>query len=775
MTDSKPPAAPKLGEPPNLDIIPGPNKAFVAVLDSVPGSWYFARRDGSFAYVNLGACSSLGYSRDQLLQTTIFSIDPVMTPELWEHLWTSKRPSDTMTLRTTHRRRDGVDFPVEVRASRLVIDGEDLAVSYSVDLTASERTREALAKTEAELERLLTHLPDLVFRLRRAPSVAWLFTTPSCKNLLGYEPDELVSGVVSLDRLIHPHDIEMFLALDEAEAGRSHKIRFLHKDGHIVWMGVRATAIQDTETGGLVIEGVARDISKRHQAELQRNRLLTGIEHSAEAIVITDAEGRLEYVNPAYERSTGLDSEHVLGMPWSALEVRKDPTLLAELNRVLVEGVTWAGRIKSLRVDGETYDEELTLSPFRDADGAFAGLVAVKRDVTEQLKLEAQLIQAQKMEAVGQLAGGIAHDFNNLLFIALGNIDLLRRLSSDERVSQRLHDAQSALERAAGLVKQLLTFSRKGNVETSVLPLEKVLQNSHGMLSRLLGEHIHLDFQYAADTPLLLVGNAPQIEQVIVNLCVNARDAMPEGGSLRVTLEAVDRDDLPEFAASSIAEQFARVTVSDTGHGMSPDVLERVFEPFFTTKAPGKGSGLGLATAYGIVQQHFGHMHVESEPGAGTKFFIYLPLSDAAAPSPPSSRSALMLSGGGRWVLVAEDEPAVRQLLACYLEDVGFRVVVVENGRAAIAALQEQDPVFALVVLDAVMPELGGRAVLQHMRENGIQTPVLFVTGYDNESLAEVHDAPNVATMTKPFDPRTLNRQAAKLLGLRRSAGLQVG
>jgi PAS domain S-box-containing protein len=531
-------------------------------------------------------------------------------------------------------------------------------------------------------------------------------------------------------------------------------------------MGVRATAIQDTGAGELVIEGVARDITKRHLAELQRRRLLTGIEHSAEAIVITDPEGRLEYVNPAYERSTGRSSQQVLGRAWAGLEVRQDPTLLAELSRVLKEQTTWAGRIKSLRAGGDSYYEDVTLSPFRDEDGVFAGIVALKRDVTDQLRLEAQLIQAQKMEAVGQLAGGIAHDFNNLLFIALGNIDLIRRTSPEPNLSLKLQDAQAALERAAGLVEQLLTFSRKGNVETTVLSLDSILMNSHGMLGRLLGEHIQLEFQYNAKCPSFLVGNASQIEQVIVNLCVNARDAMPDGGTLRVSLDEVPREQVPEFQGPAAARSLALVTVSDTGHGMSPDVLARVFEPFFTTKAPGKGSGLGLATAYGIVQQHRGHMHVESTPGAGSKFCIYLPLSDAEAPTPPSSRSPSTLVGNGRWVLVAEDEPAVRQLLAYYLEDVGFRVVAVDNGRAAIDALDSQGCDFDLVVLDAVMPELGGRAVLQALRERAVETPVLFVTGYDNASLAEVRDAPHVATLSKPFDPATLNRQVAKLLGV---------
>lgn len=742
---------------------PGSNQAFVAVLDSVPGAWFFTRHDGSFAYVSLGACQSLGYSRQELLSSKIFDIDPEVNPEQWGNLWNGTRPNDRLTLRTTHRRRDGTDFPVEVRASRLEVDGEDLAVSYSVDLTASERTREALAKTEAELERLLNHLPDLVFRLRRAPTVGWLFASPSCQRLLGYEPSQLTNGEVDLSKLMHPHDVEAFLRLDQSASDPAQRIRFLHRDGHILWMEVSATTLQGSEDGEVVIEGVARDITQRYQAELQGRRLLAGIEHCAEAVVVTDVAGRLEYVNPAYERTTGLSSEEVLGRPWSSLEVRDNPQLLAQLPRILSDEVTWSGRSKSVRKDGQSYFEDLTISAFRDSEGTLAGLVAVKRDVTAQLKLDAQLIQAQKMDAVGRLAGGIAHDFNNLLFIVIGNIHLLKQRSPGQEFSRLLGEVQAALDRASSLVDQLLTFSRKGSVETSALALDEVLSSSHGMLSRLLGEHIRLNFS-CPEPGLVVMGNAAQIEQVIINLCVNARDAMPDGGSLTVTLECVHRNQLPPACEVLQAELFARITVRDTGCGMTPDVQARMFEPFFTTKGPGKGTGLGLATAYAIVQQHHGHMHVESQPGAGTTFFIHLPMSDAAVAPPSPDPGTLKVYGENRWVLVAEDEPAVRQLLARYLEEMGFRVVAVQDGRAAQSALQERSSDFALVVLDAVMPELGGRAVLQSMRERRLETPVLFVTGYDNESLVDVGNSSNVAILPKPFDPETLGRRTAKLL-----------
>jgi len=361
-----------------------------------------------------------------------------------------------------------------------------------------------------------------------------------------------------------------------------------------------------------------------------------------------------------------------------------------------------------------------------------------------------------------------------LLFIALGNIRLMLHRSPSEAFSPQLGDAEAALERAARLVKQLLTFSRKGKMETSTLALEQVLQGLHGMLSRLLGEHIDLDLHCDTEVPLVLAGNAPQLEQVIVNLCVNARDAMPEGGSLRLTLERVARDQVPDTTEPAAADQFARITVADTGHGMSPQVLERVFEPFFTTKAPGKGSGLGLATAYAIVNQHRGHMHVESQSGIGTTFRIYLPLSEGKLASRHSSAPTFLLDGASRWVLLAEDEPAVRQLLAHYLEEVGFRVVSVENGGAARTVLDERGQDFELVVLDAVMPDLGGRAVLQGMRARGLHTPVLFVTGYDNESLADLGDATNVAILTKPFDPDKLACEAAKLLSTERDRSLRV-
>jgi len=616
-----------------------PNQAFRSVLDGVPGAWFFTRRDGTFAYTNVGASVSLGYTRDELMARTIFDIDPTLTQEQWGTLFSGTRPRDPVTLLSRHRRKDGSEFPVEVRASRVQIEGDELAVAYTVDLTQNEKTQ---------------------------------------------------------------------------------------------------------------------DLNRR---------LLAAIEQANDAVVVTDAAGVVEYVNPAYERSTGFSSSEVRGRPWALLENAADAGFLDNLERVLASGTAHQARIQSRRRSGERYDEQVSISPIRDDGGKVSGWVAVKRDVTEQLRLEEQLRQAQRIETVGQLAGGVAHDFNNLLQVIHGQTHLIQMEASSESLEPMLGEINKAVERASSLIRQLLAFSRKGTVEFSELRPDELITALSGMLKRLLGEHIELDWQSSAAAAFVR-GNAPQLEQVVANLCVNARDAMPNGGRLTMRLTYAELDRLPE-GAHNLGSRPILLTVSDVGTGMPPGVLERAFEPFFTTKAPGRGTGLGLATVHAIVQGHGGFIEVDSHPGAGTTFRIYLPTVEARTSAPAKVRRSRKINGKNRLALVAEDEPAVCDLTAAYLRQSGFRVLVARDGVEAERLLEASQEEVSVLVLDAVMPRRGGRAVHDALRAKGDDTPIVFVTGYDYESLALAVHQENVAILQKPFSEDELLSQVAAALNER--------
>ncbi len=742
---------------------PGANAAFQSVIDSVPGAWYIMRRDGSFAYVNLGACASLGFTRSELLERTIFDVDPGLARDRWDMLWGSTKPSDSVTIRTVHRRRDGQDYPVEVRASRIWLDGEDVAASFSIDLTVSEATRAALLATEAKLERLLKHLPDLVFRIRFSPQPVFEFASSSASSLLGYLPDELVEHPELIAAIVHPEDRAELLALGAGARQVSRPLRFVHKQGQTVWLELRASLLSDLG-GGQLLEGVARDVTKSYLAETANRRLRIAIEQVGESVVVTDALGCVEYVNPAYEHSTGRAAETVRGRAWAELEVRADEAFMRRIERALIAGQPWKGRVGCVHAEGRRFDEEVTLTPLRSDAGEVIGCIAVKRDVTEQLRLEEQLRQAEKMNAVGQLAGGIAHDFNNLLHVIQGNAEMARVVGESGLSFEPIFkEITQATQRASALVTQLLTFSRKGAVEFSVYRFDHLVESLLEMLRRLLGEQVRVRWSCTVSEPWVR-GNRAQLEQVVANLCINARDAMPKGGALDLALAQVARGRLPLALTDAPERDFMCLTVTDDGEGIGPELQSHLFEPFFTTKPAGKGTGLGLATAYAVAESHGGAITVSSQPGKGAQFRVYLPLAQEGDEAEPASPQLQSEPVRGKKILVAEDEPAVRRLTALYLQTCGYQVVSVADGQEAQDKLEQLRGEVAVAVMDAVMPNRGGQEVYEWLRQQDWQLPVVFVTGYDYQSLVLRSDDRHVTVLSKPFSRKRLLQEVARLL-----------
>jgi CheY-like chemotaxis protein len=350
-----------------------------------------------------------------------------------------------------------------------------------------------------------------------------------------------------------------------------------------------------------------------------------------------------------------------------------------------------------------------------------------------------------------------------LLQVIHGQAHLIRLQSTDGVPEPMLEEIAKAVARASSLVRQLLAFSRKGTIEYAELRFDELVSALHGMLRRLLGEHIELEFIPCPEA-VYVRGNAPQLEQVVANLCINARDAMLEGGRLSLRLSIAAEADLPSPPMGFVPGKTLLLTVADNGLGMSEEVLSRVFEPFFTTKEPGRGTGLGLATVYAIVQAHGGTIDVRSKPGEGSTFRVFLPTVDAAVQTREEGFRAQAVRGGGRVALVAEDEPAVRRVTAGYLERAGFRVLSVKDGIEADRLLASPNHGICVAVLDAVMPRRGGQAVYDALAARGKAIPVVFVTGYDYESLVLTAHRPGVAILQKPFSEDELLEQVAHVL-----------
>ncbi len=506
-----------------------------------------------------------------------------------------------------------------------------------------------------------------------------------------------------------------------------------------------------------------REAAEALRASEERYRLL--VENSADMITLHDDGGYVTFVSPSVTRLLGYPPEEMIGHRLREFAHPGDEAvLIAAMESALARGST--PLLTGLRLrhrDGGWRVIEGSAARLLRPDGA-VGVVAVGRDVTQRVELEAQLHQAQKMEAVGRLAGGVAHDFNNLLTVILGYSGLLlEQLDENPVLFQEVDEIKRAADRAATLTQQLLAFSRKQVLSQRPVDLDVVLEGMAGMLQRLIGEDIELTLKLAGALALTRV-DPVQIEQIVMNLVVNARDAMPQGG--RITIETANVELHEPYSTRRAVEPGAYVmmAVTDTGHGMDAATQEHLFEPFFTTKAPGQGTGLGLSTVYGIVRQSGGTVLVTSEPGRGSTFRIYLPRmrEEAGAAARPARDDRRR---GSESIVLVEDEPLVRNLVSEVLRKSGYQVVEFANGREALARGRRGLEDVELLVTDVVMPGLSGVEVADELSRDRPGMRVLFLSGYA-EDLVERRGAlgPGRAFLPKPFTPDTLLRRVRELL-----------
>ena len=429
----------------------------------------------------------------------------------------------------------------------------------------------------------------------------------------------------------------------------------------------------------------------------------------------------------------------------------------------ITQGKVWVGRLTNKKKDGSLFEEDATISPIRDAAGEITGFVSVTRDVTERIQLEHQFRQAQKLESVGRLAGGVAHDFNNLLTVINGYSEfLLKRLKTPDPLRSYAQEIRTAGERAASLTKQLLAFSRNQVIEPSVVDLNATIRESAPMLQRLIGEDVILE-THLDDSLGQVMAGPDQIHQVIMNLAVNARDAMPNGGKLEIETRNVDlvTKDNTAIHPEAIAGRYVLMSVTDTGHGIDEAICQHIFEPFFTTKEEGKGTGLGLSTVYGIVRQSGGWIDVWSEVGVGTSFRVYLPRVDAS-PAPELSPIGDAKEKGSATILVVEDQLAVRVLIKAVLQQHGYEVIEASDGDQAMAVAERHPGRIHLLLADVVLPGMNGKELSDRLRKVRSDLKVLLVSGYAANVIVP-GEAPvrGTAFLHKPFSPDEL---AAKVL-----------
>ena len=619
-----------------------------------------------------------------------------------------------------------------------------------------ERAIQALRESEARYRRLVGSIREIVFA--GGPDGTLLarsltFVSPQVEDATGHPSREFLADPGLWQRLLHPEDVpNVARDTERAFSERRPVVRFYRmrngRTGDYRW--IEDTFVPDLGGNGTPrgFFATARDITDRWRAEAEaererrRNELLLNC--AGEGIYGLDLEGRVTFINPAGAQILGYTVDELIGAPMHATchHTRADGQPFP-VEECPIYATRSQARVHSVnddvlwRKDGSAVPVEYVSTPIQGEEGELAGAVVVFLDISQRRRLEGMVQQSQKLEAIGRLAGGVAHDFNNILGVITGYAELMRRQIGEEHPARpRLEQVLKAAERAAGLTRQLLAFSRRQAIQPRTLDVNALVADLDKMLRRLIGEDVELELRLGAELGVVKADQT-QIEQVVLNLIVNARDAMPSGGEL--TIETANAEFDAAYAAAhppAQAGRFVMLSVTDTGIGMDAETQRQIFEPFFTTKGPGEGTGLGLSTVYGVVQQSGGHIWVYSEPGHGTTFKVYLPRVDAPLETLGEGSPRPLALGGRETVLLVEDTESLREVVRDVLEERGYSLLLASHGEEALALAREHAGPIHLLLTDLVMPKLGGADLARQLRSVRPEMRVLYMSGYTDGAIS---------------------------------------
>lgn len=797
-------------------------KKFRLFFNNSSDAIFVIAMDGLIIEANQEACQRYGFRYDELVGMPVTEFDtPEQAPHVQERI--DKITADGhYTFTTEHRRNNAAPLKVEVSASLIEFESSRAILAVARDLTERDRASGLLHRQNEYLMALHETTLGLISRLdvtnllqAIVSRAGQLVGTEHCflylKNSSGSAMDMVFqSGIY--DSLIH-HPI----LPGQGIAGRVWLTgEAIHVDDYCHWEGrlpdpdrdvLHAMAGVPLKNGNEVVgvlglafidekllfdaeqlallnqfgelaslaldnarlyDAAQRELAERTKAEEQLRKLSHVVEQSPVSIVITDLQGTIEYANQHFIELTGYSLEELQG---KNPRVLKTGTTSQEEYKALWDtiqsGHEWRGEFQNIKKNGDLYWELALIAPIRDSNGDITHYMAIKEDITERKRMENQLRHSQKMEAIGQLAGGIAHDFNNILTAIIGYTTILQmKIPEDSPLKPTTDQVLASAERGSALTQGLLAFSRKEANNPNRIDFNGVLQRVEKLLVRLIGEDIHLSVQPYAQ-PLLILADSMQMEQVLMNLATNARDAMPDGGDLTITTEPVELD--AHFIAShgfGKTGRYVLMTVSDTGHGMDTETVKHIFEPFYTTKATGKGTGLGLSIVYGIIKKHTGFITCHSLEGIGTVFHIYLPLTEGGEAEEIAPHSApVSFQPGSETILLAEDDAPTRELAKELLEEFGYRVIEARDGKQASELFHKMANEIRLVILDALMPKMKGMDVYRVIRERDSDVRVIICSGYTADIMegSECSD-PHLHFIAKPFMPKELLMKIREVL-----------
>ncbi|HEU4588747.1 MAG TPA: PAS domain S-box protein [Gemmatimonadales bacterium] len=727
---------------------------------------------GRWLEVNQFVLNFLGYSRDELKQRTIRDVthpDDIPEDEAGHRrLVAGLTPSHRMEKRFI-RNDGGVVWSTVTDSLARTAQGEaEYVISVIDDITERKRT-------EAQLRELSVLLEEAE-RTAHVGAWAWYLATDTVTftdevlRLYGLERLEEPFTLETIFARVHPDDRDsMWRALWEAtqnRAGFAHEFRVVWPGGIVRTLYCQARIVNDANGDVRCMLGSTQDITERKQAaaqlEVSEQRYRSLFDYHPDAVYSLDLEGRFRSVNPACERVSGYRPDEVLGQTFEPLVTPECREQVLAGFRGAVNGVARTFDAAILAKDGRRVDFTVINIPIV-VRGEVVGVFGIAKDVTAQHALEAQLQQAQRLEAIGQLAGGIAHDFNNLLAAILANSELALAEARTAPLREEVEEIRQTAVRATALTRQLLAFSRNQVVRPRIIDPNTVVQDAERMLRRVLGSRAGLRVDLGQVGPVL--ADPGQLEQALLNLVINARDAMPAGGTVQVRTRDLRVDEA--FAEQHQALQpgaYVALSVADTGTGIPTELHGRIFEPFFTTKPIGQGSGLGLAMVYGFVKQWGGTTVVESAPNAGATFTIYLPRQQGT-PALPSDRKRTGRPGGHETVLVVEDETAVRNAIRRILAGHGYTVLEARHGVEALRVIEQAVQPIDLIVTDVAMPEMDGRELIANLQRRNVPAKLLVISGYDAQgALTRASLPPGAQFLSKPFSVEALLQSARAAL-----------
>jgi len=737
--------------------------SFVALADHVDDVIARFDADLRFVYLNDACARLLGRGREEMLGRSIGDGGtPPETAKVMRDAVRRALAGEHVALGRIASFRPGREtWWFETRIIPEVAAGGtiDAVILCARDVTEQRTAEVALAESEDRFRAVFESAPmGMAFSTLEGHGYA-TNANSALARMLGYTGEELAQ--MHFTEFTHPDDVEPDLRLlQQVQEGRrdgySLQKRFVRKDGSAFWGQVSISAVRDAAERLRYIVGITEDISERKEIEAElrgsEERFRALVDRSSDLIAILEPEGQFRYTSPAVERILYYSQDEIAGMNAFELVHPDDrPRVRARFAEVMrvAESIPSSRPIRFRRRDG-SWCYLMTVTSDLRSNPAVRGIVVNVRDVTTELRLQEQLTQAQKMEALGQLAGGVAHDFNNILAAIAGYAELVAAdVPAGSQLADDVREIARAAARGAGVTKQLLAFSRQQSLETELLDLRSVVGEIGRMLLALLPASIELTLPSMEGPGIRVNAARAQVEQILMNLAVNARDAMPAGGELRIDLST----------RRGAAGEEAVIVVADSGGGMSEEVRSRAFEPFFTTKPKGQGTGLGLATVYGLVRQFGGRVELQSSRGAGTTFAIILPVAAQKGEADDDATARTPIVRHRARVLVAEDEAPLRTIVARALERVGCEVVTAADGAAALAAIHA-GRAFDLLISDVAMPRLGGRELAMAVEAGWNTLPMILMSGY-----AELGSTPEagrdfpanvVAFLEKPFEMERL-------------------